>query len=175
MTLYSENMSIEDWSRSCPLKLNGLQPKMDSLLVFIFTKNTIHHGVGTQQRKFSSNTTDWEVKVKNWKQREKKYNYAILDWVLKKNITNGQNTALLIHQLRCQPTWKQLSLLFNSRRLLLMSHQWKSQVLQTYLPLELCSHMLLIFITILVIKWTILKKVQEKREKKYKRKEMEIN
>ena len=74
---------------------------MNPLLVFIYTKNTIHHGVVTHQVNISTNTTDWEVKVKNWKQWNKKYNYVILDRVLNKENTHVKNMVLLIQQLSC--------------------------------------------------------------------------
>ena len=81
MTLYSDNVIIEDLRMSWNLQWNGLQTKINSLLLFISTNNIIRHDVGTHQGERSSNKIDWEVKVKTWNQWLNKYNYIVLDWV----------------------------------------------------------------------------------------------
>ena len=74
---------------------------MNSLLVFISTNNNILHGFGTHQGKLSRNAAYWEAKVKKLKGAREKYNYVILNWVLKKHITHGKNMVLIMSQLIC--------------------------------------------------------------------------
>ena len=71
-------MSLKNWRRSWHLQLNVLQPKINSLLVFISTNNKICHSVGTHQGKLSRNTKYWELKIKT--ESSERTNTITLSW-----------------------------------------------------------------------------------------------